>query len=118
MAFGLHYKNWVNMDEENFRVRSGIYSQKIPLSQIKTVDFVPKIPKMERKSGFSWWVKEKGVFRDSISGQTVHVFIDDLRQQKIKLVYQDSLLLYFNVADSVKTLKFYTFLNNKATLKK
>lgn len=105
--FGLHYKNWVKIQEDTFKITSGIYSQKIPLSQINGIEFVPKLPEMERKNGFSWLAKEKGVFKDSISGNTTYVFVDDLRQQKVMVTHSDTLLLYFNLADSVDTSKYY-----------
>ena len=106
-AFVLHYKNWTNIEDDTFKITSGIYSQKIPLSQINEVTFVAKLPEMERKNGFSWLAKEKGIFKDSISGHTTYVFVDDLRQQKIRLTHTDSLLLFFNLADSLETTKFY-----------
>ena len=112
LAFGLHYKNWTELEDGRFKVRSGIYSQKIPFSQINGIEFVPKIPEMERKNGFSWLAKEKGVFKDSITGNTVHVFVDDLRQQKIKLTHNDSLSLYFNLTDSLATQGIYESLKS------
>lgn len=107
LAFGLHYKNWVSLEEDNFSVRSGIYAQKIAVSEINGLEWTPKLPEMERKNGFSWLAKEKGVFVDSINGGTAYVFVDDLRQQKIKLTHKDSLLLYFNLEDSLETDQLY-----------
>ena len=107
LAFGLHYKNWVSLEEGNFKVVSGIYRQKIPLSQIQRIHLVPKIPELERKNGFSWLAKEKGVFLDSITGAKVYVFVDDLRQQKVEIVHHDSLVLYFNLTDSLKTMELF-----------
>jgi len=106
-AFILHYKNYAKIEEGNFQVVSGIYKQKIPLSKINGIQFVPRIPELERKNGFSWLAKEKGVFIDSIKGTKVYVFVDDLHQQKIKMVHHDSLELYVNLTDSLETLKLY-----------
>ena len=114
-AFGLHYKNWIEIEEDTLKIISGIYSQKIPLAQINSIEFVSKLPEMERKNGFSWLAKEKGVFKDSISGNTAYVFVDDLRQQKARLIHSDSLLLYFNLADSLETTKFYEEISSKVS---
>ncbi len=102
-AFVLHYKNWITFEEGHFQVVSGIYKQRIPLSEIDSVSWVEKIPKMERKSGFSWLAKEKGIFKDSLSNAEVSVFVDDLKQPKIRLLHHDSLLLYINLSDSIQS---------------
>lgn len=107
IAFGLHYKNWVSLKEDHFKITSGIYRQKIPVSTINTLQLVPKIPELERKNGFSWMAKEKGVFLDSITGAKVYVFVDDLRRQKVEMVHHDSLVLYFNLTDSLKTMELF-----------
>jgi len=106
-AFVLHYKNWSKFEDGHFQVISGIYKEKIVLSDINSVGFVEKLPQMERTSGFSWLAREKGVFKDSITASKVYVFVDDLRQQKIRLVYKDSLKLYINFSDSLQTSKVY-----------
>ena len=110
LAFVEHYKNWHKIEEGNFRIFSGIYYQKIPLAELDSVLFVEKLPEMERSSGFSWMEREKGVFKDSITNTKVYVFVDDLYQQKIKLVYHDSLKMYLNLKDSLETQKLYTTL--------
>ncbi len=102
-AFVLHYKNWVTFEEGHFQVVSGIYKQRVPLSEIDSVSWVEKIPKMERQSGFSWLAKEKGIFKDSLSNAEVSVFVDDLKQPKIRLLHHDSLLLYINLSDSIQS---------------
>ena len=107
VAFGLHYKNWTSIEEGHFKITSGIYRQKVPLAEVHRIQFVPKIPELERKNGFSWLAKEKGVFLDSITGAKVYVFVDDLRQQKVEMVHHDSLLLYFNLTDSLKTIELF-----------
>ncbi len=103
-AFVLHYKNWTKFEEGNFQVLSGIYRQRVALTDIDSVVWVDKLPKMERKNGFSWLEKEKGVFMDSLTQAEVHFFVDDLHQQKIKVVYQDSIRLYLNLNDSLETV--------------
>lgn len=110
LAFVEHYKNWHKIEDGNFRIFSGIYHQKIPLAELDSVLLVHKLPEMERSSGFSWMEKEKGVFLDSITQSKVYVFVDDLYQQKIKLVHHDSLKMYLNLRDSVETQKLYAIL--------
>ncbi len=111
LAFVAHYKNWEKVENGEFRIFSGIYYQKIPLEEIDSVMFVDKLPEMERSSGFSWLVKEKGIFIDSINQTKVHVFVDDLTQPKIRLVYKDSLKVFFNFQDSLQTKKIYAILH-------
>ena len=106
-AFVVHYKNWTKIENDELYVTSGIYNQKVALAEISAFEFVPKLPQMERKNGFSWLAREKGVFLDSITGHTVYVFVDDLRQQKLRIQFQDSLQLYLNLADSLETQKIY-----------
>ena len=112
-AFGVHYKNWISLEEGNLSIVSGIYRQKIPLTDIDGINFVQRIPEMERKNGFSWLAREKGVFLDSITGTKVYVFVDDLRHQKIELLHRDSLRLYVNLADSLSTQALYENLISK-----
>ncbi len=110
LAFVAHYKNWHKIEEGELQIFSGIYRQSIPVMEIDSILFVEKLPEMERSSGFSWLAKEKGVFKDSIHHTKVYVFVDDLRQHKIKLVHHDTLQLYFNMQDSLETQKIYTIL--------
>ena len=122
LVFVEHYKNWHRIEEGNFKIFSGIYYQKIPLTELDSVLLVDKLPEMERSSGFSWMEKEKGVFVDSISQTKVYVFVDDLYQQKIKLVHHDSLKMYVNLRDSLETEKLFSILqtellNNTETAK-
>ncbi|MBO0331111.1 hypothetical protein [[Muricauda] lutisoli] len=122
LAFVEHYKNWHKIEEGNLKILSGIYYQKIPLAELDSVLLVEKLPEMERSSGFSWMEKEKGVFNDSITNTKVYVFVDDLYQQKIKVVHHDSLKMYVNLKDSIKTEELFAFLqtellNNKETAK-
>lgn len=108
-VLALHYKNWMTQDQENIKVISGFYHITIPLVEIDSAFFVEKIPPMERLNGFSALEKEKGIFRefqDSLTNKKVYVFVDNINQQKLKLVYEDSLQVYFNLKDSVETVEF------------
>lgn len=107
-AFVLHYKNWSEFEDGNFQIVSGMYKQRIALDDIDSLSFVDKLPEMERKNGFSWMAKEKGVFKDSLSVAKVYVFVDDLRQQKLRIVHHDSLQLFVNFTDSLETQEVYT----------
>ena len=107
-AFIIHYKNWVRFKENRFKILSGIYYRDIGFEEIDSIGVVEKLPGMEREHGFSAWAREKGIFKDSvIPGRRVHIFVDDLTQNKIKLVYRDSLVLYVNLPDSVQTDQLY-----------
>lgn len=103
----LHYKNWIRDDAQKLDLRSGIYNVAIPYSDMNSVDFVERIPQMERLNGFSALAKETGVFRefqDSLTDKKVYVFVDNIHQPKIKLVYQDSVQLYLNLNDSLASI--------------
>lgn len=102
-AFVVHYKNWIKIEDNHLQVISGVYKQRIPLSEIDSVLWVQKLPEMERKNGFSWLAKEKGIFKDSLRNTQVYVFVDNLRHQKIRVLHHDSLLLYINLGDSLET---------------
>jgi len=110
LVFVEHYKNWHKIEKGNLRVFSGIYYQKIPLTELDSVLLVEKLPEMERSSGFSWMEREKGIFNDTITNTKVYVFVDDLYQQKIKVVHHDSLKMYLNLKDSLETQKLYAIL--------
>ena len=112
----LHIKNWVDNDEDNLKLRSGFYAIEIPYSQLDSVVFVERIPPMERLHGFSALEKEKGIFRqfkDSLTEKKVYVFVDNINQQKVKLVYKDSSLVFFNLKDSVETLHLLDDISSK-----
>jgi hypothetical protein len=109
----MHYKNWVSVKANQIQVKSGFYSQTVNYKDLDSVVFVARLPPMQRLNGFSALEKEKGVFRefkDSLTDKKVYVFVDNISQQKIKLVYRDSVKLYLNLADSVKTLNLYNSL--------
>ena len=116
-AFVLHYKNWHSIESGEFSITSGIYRQKISIAEIDSISMVERIPEMERSHGFSWMAREKGVFQDSLTQSKVYVFVDDLRQHKIRLVHHDSLKIFLNFSDSLITQKVYENLNEKLVLK-
>ncbi|TLP71199.1 hypothetical protein [Maribacter sp. ACAM166] len=112
----LHLKNWIGGDSNTIKLRSGFYNVKIAYSELDSVLLVDRVPPMERINGFSALEKEKGIFRefkDSLTDKKVHVFVDNINQQKVKLVYKDSLYLYLNFKDSVETLKLMNGLTTK-----
>ena len=112
----LHFKNWISNDSQSLKLRSGFYAVEIPYSELDSVVMVERIPLMERLNGFSALEKEKGIFRefkDSLTDKKVHVFIDNIGQQKVKLVYKDSVYLYFNLKDSVETINLLDELTAK-----
>ncbi|MGK0495476.1 MAG: flagellar motor component MotA [Maribacter sp.] len=112
-ALTMHYKNWVSVKSNYIKVMSGFYSQSVDYNDLDSVVFVARLPPMERLNGFSALEKEKGVFRefkDSLTDKKVYVFVDNISQQKIKLVYKDSVKLYLNLKDSVKTLNLFNSL--------
>lgn len=111
-AFTLHYKNWYEVEDGELKILSGAYYQRLPLEDVDSVMMVERIPEMERAHGFSWLVKEKGVFKDSLTESKVYVFVDDLRQQKIRLVHADSLKVFINFSDSLATEELFKTLNN------
>ncbi|SKB53240.1 hypothetical protein [Maribacter arcticus] len=112
----LHFKNWISSDNESLKLRSGFYHVEIPYSDLDSVLLIDRMPPMERLNGFSALEKEKGVFRefkDSLTNKKVHVFVDNISQQKVKLVYEDSVYLYFNLKDSVETINLLDDLTAK-----
>lgn len=108
LAFVAHAKNWVRLEENRFRILSGIFYEDIPVRTMDSLVWVDKIPQMERKRGFSAWAFEKGTFADSLFPEKrIRVFVDNLRNQKIKMVYGDTLTLYVNYSDSLQTDELY-----------
>ncbi|MGS0525539.1 hypothetical protein ACU8V7_10375 [Zobellia nedashkovskayae] len=115
-AFVLHFKNWTKTDASGFRVLSGFYLQEVPFSTLDSVELIPKIPGMVRLNGFSAMEKEKGIFRefkDSLTENKVYVYVDNLENQKIKIVHHDSLKLFINLKDSVETQQLFDLLSSK-----
>ena len=119
LAYTAHFKNWIKVEEDTFRVFSGVYFLEIPFSEMDSIKMVDKIPAMERINGFSVKQVEKGVFKEDSIGKTkVYVFVDKLSLPKIRLVYQDSLKMYFNLSDSTATEALYQNLSSKFNLNK
>lgn len=113
VAFVTHYKNWTKIEANEVKILSGIYYVKLNFSDIDDVTMVPKIPAMERINGFSVKETEKGVFKDSISGNKAYVYVDKLSSSKIRVSYQDSLRLYLNFTDSTKTASYFQLFQEK-----
>ena len=114
----LHVKNWVTNDDTSLSIRSGFYNIEIPLNELDSVVFVERIPPMQRLHGFSALEKEKGIFRefkDSLTDKKVQVFVDNINQNKVKLVYKDSSYVYFNLKDSVETVQLFQKLSAKTS---
>ena len=112
----LHIKNWVDDDVNSLSLRSGFYNVEIPLNELDSVVLVERIPPMQRLHGFSAFDKEKGVFRefkDSLTVKKVRVFVDNINQNKVKLVYKDSAYVYFNLKDSVETVRLFQKLSTR-----
>lgn len=116
-AIALHYKNWVSYKDNSVVIHTGIYKQPIVYSNILNVQMVDTLPKMTRKNGFSFKMKEKGKFIDSLTPKPIMVFVDNLRQPKILIQYTDSTLLYLNLADSMATQQLFNTLKIKTPLK-
>lgn len=115
-ALVMHYKNWIKMKPNHVQILSGFYNVNVTYDELDSVVFVEKIPPMHRLNGFSALEKEKGIFqefKDTLTDKKVYVFLDNISQQKIKLVYKDSLKLYINQKDSVQTLNLFDFLHQK-----
>ena len=114
LVFAMHYKNWIRQDDDALRVLTGFYFREIPYAELDEVSMVKRIPEMERINGFSAWEKEKGIFRDSLRpDNSIYVYVDNLNTYKIKLMYQDSLELYLNLSDSVRTKELFLELKDR-----
>lgn len=116
LAFASHYKNWTKIEPDQVKILSGFYYKKLRYTELDSIVLIGKIPPMERLNGFSALEKEKGLFRefkDSLTTKKVHVYVDNLSNQKIKVIYNDSSKLYINFADSLKTLELFNLLKSK-----
>lgn len=114
LSFMAHYKNWICKKADRIQILSGVYFKELPFNSMNEVSMVGKIPSLDRKNGFSAWEKEKGIFIDSLNEEKlVYVYVDNLDHQKIRLTYSDSLLLFINLSDSLKTKELYLYLENK-----
>ena len=116
-VFAMHYKNWIRQKEDKLTVLSGFYLQQIPYAEINEVSLVKRIPELERINGFSAWEKEKGIFMDSLKPDSrIYVYVDNLYDEKIRLVYKDSMQLYLNLSDSLKTRELLRLLKEQKDL--
>lgn len=118
VAFLAHYKNWTKIEEHSIQILSGVYYKELNFSEINSIEMVDKVPSLERINGFSVKEVEKGVFRDSILNTRVYFYVDKLSDQKIKITHNDSLHLYLNLSDSIKTEKLYKQIKEKTASKK
>ncbi len=118
-VFAMHYKNWVKQEPDRLTILSGFYLQRIPYGELNEVGLVERIPELERINGFSAWEKEKGIFRDSLKpNNRIYVYVDNLYDEKIRLVYKDSIELYLNLSDSLETRKLLQLLKDQKDLQK
>jgi len=114
LSFMAHYKNWIWKKSDRIQILSGVYFKELPFNSLNEVAMVRKIPSLDRKNGFSAWEKEKGIFKDSLNEEKpVYIYVDNLEDQKIRLTYNDSLLLFINLSDSLKTKELYLYLEDK-----
>jgi hypothetical protein len=121
LAFTAHYKNWTKVEPDNIQILSGIYYQKLEFSELDSVEWVARIPPMERLTGFSAFDKGKGVYRefkDSLTHKKAHVFVDNFSSQKIRLVKMDASQLFINLKDSVETQELFDFFQGKLNIGK
>lgn len=115
-AFAVHYKNWTRLEANQISILSGIYYHDIKYADLDKIEWVDKIPPMQRLNGFSAFEKGKGVyqeFKDSLTDKKVYVFVDNFSSQKIRLVSKDSSQLFLNMKDSIETVKVFDFLKEK-----
>ncbi|MDX1314321.1 MAG: hypothetical protein R3356_02365 [Eudoraea sp.] len=118
-VFAMHYKNWLREEPNQLTILSGFYLQQIPYGELNEVGLVKRIPELERINGFSAWEKEKGIFRDSLRpNNKIYVYVDNLYDEKIRLRYRDSVELYINLSDSLKTRELLKMLKEQKELQK
>ena len=116
LAFAAHYKNWTRIKPDKITFLSGVYYHDLMFKDLETVEWVEKIPPMQRLNGFSAFDKGKGVyqeFKDSLTDRKVYVFVDNFAQQKIRLVRKDSSQLFLNMKDSLETVAFFNMFKSK-----
>ena len=115
-AFTAHYKNWIRIQPNQISILSGIYYHDIKYVDLDIVEWVDKIPPMQRINGFSAFEKGKGVyqeFKDTLTDKKVYVFVDNFSIQKIRLVRKDSSQLFINMRDSIETVELFGFFKEK-----
>lgn len=116
LAFAAHSKNWTKVSSDKLQLLSGFYYKELPFAEMDSVSWVERIPPMQRLNGFSAFDKGKGLyqeFKDSLTDKKVHVYVDNFSQQKIRIVYKDSFMLYLNMRDSLETLVIFDLLQSK-----
>ncbi|NND15006.1 MAG: hypothetical protein HKN89_01630 [Eudoraea sp.] len=114
LAFMAHAKTWVKKEGDHYQILSGIFYENIRIGEMDSLVWVDKIPQLERKRGFSAWAIEKGLFKDSLyPDRKISVFVDNLRNRKIKMVYGDSLIIYMNYSDSLETDNLFDMLTEQ-----
>lgn len=114
LAFAAHSRNWKRIEHDRVQLLTGLYYQEVVYEEIDSMSWKDQIPQMERDHGFSFWAREKGRFIDSLFPERpVYVFVDDLRQPKLKISYRDSLILFLNFPDSLETRAMYELLLRK-----
>lgn len=116
LAFAAHYKNWTRTEVNKMTILSGIYMHDVEFDNLEQVAWVEKLPPMVRLNGFSAFEKGKGVyqqFQDTLTDKKVYVFIDNFENQKIHLKNKDSSHVFFNLKDSLETIKMFDFLNEQ-----
>lgn len=114
LSFLAHYKNWIWKKPDKIQILSGMYYKELPFKAMNEVSMVSKIPTLDRKNGFSAWEIEKGIFKDSINQEKlIYVYVDNLNHSKIRITYNDSLLLFINLSDSLKTKDLYLYLEEQ-----
>jgi len=52
-------------------------------------------------------------FKDSLTDKKVYVYVDNFENRKMSIVYQDSLLLFLNLSDSLETDNLFNLLQEK-----
>lgn len=98
------------------KILSGFYYKKLNLSELDSVEFVDRIPPMERLNGFSAFDKGKGIYRefkDSLTNKKVFVYVDNFSSRKIRLVQKDSDQLFLNLKDSLDTQELFDLLKGR-----
>jgi hypothetical protein len=114
LAFAVHSRTWQRAHEDRLQLLTGLYFLEVPFSAVDSLSWKEQLPQLERNHGFSYWAREKGRFKDSLyPARPIYIFVDDLRQPKLKISYRDSLTLFLNFSDSLETRALYDLLVRK-----
>lgn len=114
IAFLLYgYNNTkVNFKNEELKI-FGFYGIELPYQSIDKVELLSEIPKIELKTnGFSLGCVMKGNFKLDEVGNC-KLYIKTLKAPFVKIVYNDTRIIFLNFADSGETKNVFTELNNK-----